>query len=381
MTSLSDPPTDSVPEPAPSPSDIDIPPITAGLLGLLCLVFVAQLAGAKVPYGEDHEFAIPDLVAYGAMNRDLVLVCGDWWRLLTAPLLHGGFLHIAMNGIALFFAGGFIERHLGGAVLAGLLALGAVAGGLMSMALSDAGTVSVGASGGIMALIAGAALLCYTLPEAADTLSGRSLFLRILVPSLVPTSDGIDYAAHFGGALVGGGIAGALVLWPETGLRGVVERRVARGVAVAFGVGLLFGWWQLARMEPGFAWDARLMGANAGQAHLGDSEPEARALVASYPDDPNARLALSVALYLAGKPAEARAEAMQGLRQVRSSGGALFGLIPLPELQAMIALCDSALGQDRGALARVAGACIDLTPEFRAKVLVRPATKGLCEAS
>jgi len=378
MTEFSEFPRDDVPEDA---SDIDVPPITAGLLGLLCVVFVAQLAGARVPYADQHGFAIPDLVAYGALNRDLVLACGDWWRLLTAPLLHGGFLHIGLNGIALFFAGRFIEQHLGGRVLVGLLAFGAVAGGLMSMWLSDAGTVSVGASGGIMALIAGATLLCYTLPEAADTLSGRSLFLRILVPSLVPTSDGIDYAAHFGGALAGGCIAGAFALWPETGLRGVVQRAVALGVAVLFLAGLLVGWWRLTQQAPGFDPDARLLGAKAGQAHLDDNEAQARALVASYPDDPDARLALSVALYLADKPAEARAEAVQGLRQVRTSGSGRFGLIPLPELQAMIALSDARLGRDRAALDKVAAACIGLTPAFQARVLVHPDTKGLCGAS
>jgi rhomboid protease GluP len=356
------------------------PRTTIGLLVLIGIIFVAQLTGAKLPNSGPGDLAVPDLVAFGALNRDLVLICGDWWRLVTAPLLHAGVMHVALNGVALFFAGRFIEQRLGGVVLAGLLAIGALAGTLMSMGLSDAATVSVGASGGIMALIAACVLLCYTLPKAADTIGGRSLFLRILVPSLIPASSGIDYAGHFGGAVAGGCVAAALVMWSGVDRHASVRRAVSWAAIIAYTGAALFGGARLVLTAPAFDPAAPRLAANAGQALLSDSEPEARALVATYPRDPQARLVLSVALYLAGKPAEAEAAAVQGLRQIRTYQGGLYGLIVLPEVQIMIALSQAATGGNPHALARIGPLCRGLPPAFSARVLIRPDTRSLCSA-
>lgn len=368
---------DSVDDAAEETSAEPVPWTTIGLLVLLGVLFLTQTGAARWPGSDISDLKVPDLVIFGAMNHDLVVIAGDWWRLLTAPLLHGGIAHITLNGVALFFAGRFIERHLGGAVLAGLLAIGAVAGSLLSLAVDDASLVSIGASGGIMALIAAAALLCYTLPEAADTLSGRSLFLRILVPSLIPTSDGVDYAAHFGGAIIGGGIAGLLACWGWLDRHLAVLRAIAWAAAIAFGAGALFGAVQLARAAPEFNPDARLMPINRGQALIGSDEAAARALVTDYPGDPQARLVLSVALYRADKTAEAEKEAVQGLRQIRTYGSGLFGPVVEPEIKAMIALSRAARG-DALAWTSFDAPCLSLAPEFRAKVLIRPETKLSC---
>ena len=57
------------------------PTTTLGILALLGVVFLAQGVGAQLSSNSLVEFQIPDLVAFGAINRDLILVCGDWWRL------------------------------------------------------------------------------------------------------------------------------------------------------------------------------------------------------------------------------------------------------------------------------------------------------------
>lgn len=357
-----------------------MPGTTIGLLVLLVIIFVIQLSGAKIYTGGSSDLQTADLVAFGALNRDLVLICGDWWRLFTAPLLHASVVHIALNGIALFFAGRFIEQHLGGIVLAGLLAIGAVAGALMSVALSDPETVSVGASGGIMALIAAAVLLCYTLPGAADTISGRSFFLRILVPSLIPSQSGIDYAGHFGGAVAGGCIAGALALWSSLDRHTAMRRAVGLVALITYASGALVGGARLVQTAPAFDPTAPMLAVNAGPTLLDRSEPEARALVARYPRDPQARLALSIALYLADKPVEAKAAAVMGLRQVRTYQGGLYGLTTTPELQAMVTLTKAEVDHDPRVLSEIEPLCFWLTPEFRSRMLSRPRATPLCPA-
>jgi hypothetical protein len=66
------------------------------------------------------DFKVPDLRFLGAINPDLVHIGGEWWRLATAPLVHGGWLHIIPNCVALYRGGRFIERHMGGATVAGM---------------------------------------------------------------------------------------------------------------------------------------------------------------------------------------------------------------------------------------------------------------------
>jgi hypothetical protein len=119
------------------------------------------------------------------------------------------------------------------------------------------------------------------------------------------------------------------------------------------------------------------MAINRGQALIGSDEATARALVTDYPGDPQARLVLSVALYLADKTAEAEKEAIHGLRQIRTYGGGRFELVVEPEIKAMIVLSRAVRG-DGLALRSFDAPCQSLTPEFRAKVLIRPDTRAFC---
>src|SRR6185436_12518512 len=52
--------------------------------------------------------SIAILIALVVVSRDLVAQ-GEWWRIFTAPLMHGDISHIVGNGIALFFAARFLE--------------------------------------------------------------------------------------------------------------------------------------------------------------------------------------------------------------------------------------------------------------------------------
>ena len=141
---------------------------------------------------------------------------GEPWRLVTANLLHGGPIHLALNVLGLLVLGGLVERTLGSArtvLIAGLAALGSTLAGLYA-----GYDMLVGASG-IVAGFAGALLwLEFRLPQRlpAQWRVPRRLFLGALLldamlPLLLPEVAG---AAHTGG-FVAGGFATALVAGPS----------------------------------------------------------------------------------------------------------------------------------------------------------------------
>lgn len=129
---------------------------------------------------------------------------GQIWRLLTCTMLHGNFLHIVMNASSSIFLSLLIERTVHRHLLVPLWLLGALGGSLCSLAFLPTQT-SVGASGGLMALVGFLAVMgwkrTHLLPPrfAANIL--RSVAFMVFF-GLVAWSV-IDNAAHAGGALTG----------------------------------------------------------------------------------------------------------------------------------------------------------------------------------
>ncbi len=159
----------------------------------------------------------------GALTQRAV-AAGEYWRMLTATLLHGSILHAAVNLYVLWRLGDLVERELGPERTLILYVLAAVGGSGMSLVfLGD--HASVGASGAIWGLmaaqlvlgVAGAGKLPGDLRQRMRSAAGQNLILNLLI-SFAP---GIDWGAHLGGALVGGVwawvLTGTLPAWPEGG--------------------------------------------------------------------------------------------------------------------------------------------------------------------
>jgi rhomboid protease GluP len=147
---------------------------------------------------------------------------GEWWRLASATLLHGGLMHVAFNGYVLFSLGNFVERLLGPSRFLLLYVVSGVAASCGSLLL-NAG-VSVGASGAIWGLLGAEAALAFApnqlLPSSMRKDAQRATVVNLVLNTLVSFLPRVDWAAHFAG-----GAAGALVL-----LSGVVLSRTARSV-------------------------------------------------------------------------------------------------------------------------------------------------------
>jgi hypothetical protein len=130
---------------------------------------------------------------------------GEWWRLLTVVLVHGGILHLAFNAYALWIIGPIVESLYGPRRFLIIYLLCALGGSAASYAVSV--IPSVGASGAIFGLF-GALLVADRVHKPALTRNARNLTMQIgglIAVNLVIglTMGSFDNAAHIGGLIAG----------------------------------------------------------------------------------------------------------------------------------------------------------------------------------
>lgn len=215
-----------------------LPPLTLGLIGLLVLIFLVEVA----VNGLDSREAI---VALGALDAAAV-GAGEYWRLVSAIFLHGGFQHLASNAVALFILGMLGEHAFGRRQFVILYVLSGLGGSVVSL-LTGAGP-SVGASGAIFGLQA-AAIVLFRQHRDRLLLRDRRIGVVLLVWAVYSIATGltmpyIDNGAHLGGALAGALVARRLhpvvldPMPPEPAAR--VRRRLwLVGAILAY---TIFGW-------------------------------------------------------------------------------------------------------------------------------------------
>ena len=145
-----------------------------------------------------------DLALYGIAVND-----GQYYRLLTVALVHGGWVHLICNMLALFSIGTPIESFYGRNKYIFILFTSLIAGSITSYLFNPLNTYAVGASGMIFGLFGALAVtgkrMGANLKEASTLIA-----VNLAIPFLIP---GIDWKAHLGG-LVGGSLA-ALAIKPE----------------------------------------------------------------------------------------------------------------------------------------------------------------------
>lgn len=242
----------SVPTPPPLPRHR--PPIATGVLIALNVgVWLLQVAGG-IPPGHASSRA---LIAWGG-NLPLYTLTGDTWRLLTATFLHGGIVHLGLNMYVLAFTAPLVEYEFGTPRMLAIY----LAGGLLASCASvfwaemratpvDPAallTVSVGASGAVMALF-GSLLtgLVVPTPRFAHLPKHRqpginkgliqAVVINVGMGFLLP---GVDNSAHVGG-LLGGLVLGLLMAMvpAATSARDSLARYAAAAGLVALCVGAL----------------------------------------------------------------------------------------------------------------------------------------------
>ncbi|HEV8541227.1 MAG TPA: rhomboid family intramembrane serine protease [Verrucomicrobiae bacterium] len=176
---------------------------TQMLIALNLLMFAFEIKQGGATNGEV-------LYRLGALYPPVVRA-GEWWRLGAAMFLHFGALHLAMNMLALWALGPFVERAFRfGRFL--LLYLLAGLGSMLFITFRSIGThadqFTVGASGAIMGIIGatGALMLKGWLRHQAQPAKQRLIRiiivvgLQTLLDAVIPQ---VSMAAHLSGAAIG----------------------------------------------------------------------------------------------------------------------------------------------------------------------------------
>ena len=183
----------------------------ASRMSVVMWLVVANVAATLVQWGAD--FASPHWVeSYFGLSHEGIAE-GYYWQFLTYMFLHGGWLHLFVNCLGLFFAGREVEIVCGPKHLLGIYFLGGFVGGLLQL-LCVPGSELIGASAGVCAV-----LLAFTtmLPELEITtllffiipVRMKAKWLgRIVVGSsiffaLTPFGGNVGHVAHLGGAILG----------------------------------------------------------------------------------------------------------------------------------------------------------------------------------
>ncbi len=211
------------------------PGVTLAIITILAAIFAVEVAMDALATPET-------LVAMGALSRPAV-IAGQYWRLITATLLHGSVAHLVGNAVALYILGMVCEHAFGRAQFVLLYAASGIAGSLLSIMASPG--PSVGASGAIFGLQA-AAIVLFRAHRDRLLVRDRRIGVVLLVWAAYSVISGIATPYIDNGAHVGGAIGGALVArrlhpvvldWMPEGRQAAVNRwlwLVAAALTYAF---------------------------------------------------------------------------------------------------------------------------------------------------
>jgi membrane associated rhomboid family serine protease len=180
-----------------------------GSAAIFCLItgmFLIEFARGAV--GNDA-----GLLRLGALP-DSGQIDHEYWRLLAAGVLHYDVTHFALNTLLLLLVGPVVERRAGTMWVLVIFLGGSVvsfAGILLKHLFWPSQGVSLGASGGLFALLGTALVLVFRFPSP-----GRLVRLRLLIPlvggliySVLPR---VTMIGHVVGLAVGAALALALPL-------------------------------------------------------------------------------------------------------------------------------------------------------------------------
>ncbi|ABR30410.1 Rhomboid family protein [Thermosipho melanesiensis] len=155
------------------------------------------------------KFFIPNEVMlyllFGAQYGPLVS-SGQWYRIVTAMFVHGGFIHLVFNMYALYFLGRIVENVYGTDKFLFFYFSTGIIGNLATQFFYY-NSFSVGASGAIFGLVGVlfAAGFRRDTPYTLKPITGTAFLPMILVNiflGFIPGSN-INNAAHLGGFLSG----------------------------------------------------------------------------------------------------------------------------------------------------------------------------------
>lgn len=170
--------------------------LTSRIIVLICASYLIQLL-------------VPSYESKFALYRAGV-ESGQYYRLITVALLHGGLLHLGFNMYSLHLLGTPVENFYGRGNYIAILLVSQLAASGASLALNAPNIYSIGASGAIFGLFGALAVSGRAMGVDFRSI-GTIILLNFLLGFMV---SGIDWHAHLGGLL-----GGAAVTWVLKGRR------------------------------------------------------------------------------------------------------------------------------------------------------------------
>lgn len=132
----------------------------------------------------------------------ILIVAGQWWRILTAGFVHVDIFHLLVNMISLFSLGRLLENYYGHLKYLIIIIAGIIFGNLFLFALND-NIVAVGISGGLYALLAALAMYIYNTKMYKIPAIMHNVIYIILVNLMINLLPSVGYYAHLGGFIAG----------------------------------------------------------------------------------------------------------------------------------------------------------------------------------
>ncbi len=190
-------------------------PFTYSLLVCLGLVGIAQLYVDWGSAGIKSSILRAGLLKLQALNHPEIVDGTAYWRIFTAPLLHGNMIHLMMNASGILYLGRRTESLARWPHLVIVFVSSAWVGGMASFHwIPD--KIAVGASGGLLGLL-GFMLVFERMhprlvPKPAQRRLLAGVFLMVIIGFIGMSF--IDNAAHAGGLLAGMAYAG--IVFPKS---------------------------------------------------------------------------------------------------------------------------------------------------------------------
>ncbi len=165
-----------------------------------------------VLYISGNQEAFPDIINWLAMPVNPELLLYKPWTLLTHVFLHIELGHIFFNMLTLYWFGKIYQEYLGTTKLLPTYIFGGISGGILSIIafylLPDSGGFNLGASAGVLAVVAATATL---LPDYTISLifigPVRLKYIALVLVGIdlisIPNMDHTAHIAHIGGAIYG----------------------------------------------------------------------------------------------------------------------------------------------------------------------------------
>ena len=209
--------------------------VTGWFIGACALFFILEMVATLGAFGSKGLWQAligvpgPILFEMGARSTQRILA-GEWWRLIVPMFLHGNFMHILFNTMALIQAGPLAEQAYGRSRFIVLFLVTGTLGFVLGTYTSPQ-SISIGASGSLFGLIGAAGLYGHRRGDAFGRMIRGTMIQWALYSFLFGLLIRADNAAHLGGLV--SGLALAFVMDDRHGRTADTVWKIVAGLCVA----------------------------------------------------------------------------------------------------------------------------------------------------